>query len=159
MPGDKDDLLADNVVGRGDRLLWIARVVRDNQIKLFAEHPALGVDVGDRHLGAALHLLAKRGIRAGDRPDHRDRDVLRIGDAGTEGKSADATECRSNETFHETSVIVEFDGLYHGRRRRENAPSGSPNDARRRDRRRAPRGWPSSSRPVPLSMIRPVCIT
>ena len=80
MPGDKDDLLADHVVGRRDRLLRIASVVGDDQVELLAEHAALGVDVGDRHLGAALHLLAERGIRAGDRPDHRDRDVLRVGD-------------------------------------------------------------------------------
>ena len=48
-----------------------------SSLSLLAEHAALGVDVLDRHLGAALHLLAEGGVLAGDRPDHGDRNVLR----------------------------------------------------------------------------------
>ena len=80
MPGDKHDLLAGNVVGRRDRLFRVTRVIGEDQIELFAEHAALGVDVGDRHLGATRHLLPERGIRTGDRPDDRDRDILRVGE-------------------------------------------------------------------------------
>jgi hypothetical protein len=84
MSGDEHHLLSHHFVCRRNRLLGIAGIVRDNEVELFAEHPAFGVDVGNRHLGAARHLLAESGIRAGDRPDHRDRDGLRFDDAGTE---------------------------------------------------------------------------
>src|SRR5438445_8189667 len=43
---------------------------------------SLGVDVGNGHLGAAYHLLAERGIGAGDRTDHGEGDVLRVDGAG-----------------------------------------------------------------------------
>ena len=104
MPGDKNDLLPDHVVGRRDRLFRIARVVRDDQVEFLAEHPALGVDVGDRHLGAALHLLAERGIRAGERADHGDRDILRADGAGADYERRRHDD-RSDQVFHNASPV------------------------------------------------------
>ena len=91
MTGDKNHLFPDHVIGRRHRLLRVASVVGDDQFEFLAEHPALGIDVGDRHLGAALHLFANRGIRAGDRPDHRYRDVLGLGDACSQRQSCRQT--------------------------------------------------------------------
>ena len=103
MPGDKDDLLAGDLVRRRDGLLGIAGIVGDLEHELVAEHPAFGVDVGDRHLGTALHLLAKDRIRAGDRPDNGDFDVGRPRRAGASG------DCRSKndqpgQPLHETPL-------------------------------------------------------
>ena len=73
--GHEDDLVGDHLVGDGRRLLGIAGIVADLQHELLAVHAAGGVDVLDRHLGAALHLLAEGGILAGHRPDRGDLDL------------------------------------------------------------------------------------
>ena len=104
MPGDKDGLFSDHVVCRRHRLLRIASVIGDDQVEFFAEHPTLGVDVGDRHLGAALHLLAERGVGTGDRPDHRNRHVLRVGCTGGHCKRRRQDD-RTDQEFHETSPV------------------------------------------------------
>ena len=104
MSGDEHHLFSDHFVCRRNRLLGIARIVRENEIEPFTEHPTLGVDVGDRHLGAAHHLLARSGLRAGDRPDHRDRDILRVGDAGTE-RERRRKDDRLDQMFHMTSSV------------------------------------------------------
>ena len=62
MSSDEHHLLSDHVVRRSNRLLWIAGIVGDNKITLLSEHSTLGVDIGNRHFGAARHLLAQRGI-------------------------------------------------------------------------------------------------
>ena len=76
MPGDEGDLLVDHLVGDGDRLLRLAGVVADLQHQAVAEHAAGGVDVGDRHFGAASHLLAENGVLAGHRPGGADKQVF-----------------------------------------------------------------------------------
>ena len=53
MPGHQHHALVDHLIGDRDRLLGIAGVVADPQGQLFAEHAALGIEVLDRHLGAA----------------------------------------------------------------------------------------------------------
>ena len=120
MPGDKDDLFPDYVVGCRHRLFRIASVIGDDQVEFLAEHPALGVDVGDRHLGAPLHLLAERGIRACDRPDHRNRHVLRVGDTGGQRKRRRQDD-RMDQVFHETPPSTAF-GLTVARRQAQCRP-------------------------------------
>ncbi len=102
MPVDKHDALSDNFVGRGHRLLRIASVVGQDHFELLTEHAALGVDIGDRHLGAALHLFSDNGIRAGDRADHCNRNVLCVGDCAGQHKSRRQDD-GSDEALHETS--------------------------------------------------------
>ena len=72
---DEHDALGGELVGDGHRLLRVAGVVGDGEREWLAVHTALGVDVLDRQLGPALHLLAERGVLAGDRPGNGDRDV------------------------------------------------------------------------------------
>ena len=74
-----------HLVGDRDRLLRIAGVVADLEHQLLAEHAALGVDVLDRHLGAALHLLAESGVLTGHRTGGGDHDV------GLRGAAAERT--------------------------------------------------------------------
>ena len=62
MPDDEDHALADQLLGGGHRLLGIAEIVRRDEPHLLAEHAARGIDVGHRHLRAALHLLADPGV-------------------------------------------------------------------------------------------------
>ena len=66
MSGDKRYLLADDIVRCGHCLLGIASIVGDNQIELFAEYSAFGIDVGNRHFGAVRHLLTQSRVRTGD---------------------------------------------------------------------------------------------
>ena len=92
--GHEDDLVGDQLVGDGGRLLGIAGIVADLQHELLAVHAAGGVDVLDRHLRAALHLLAEGGILAGHRPDRRDLD-LRKSRCGREATAATASVPKS----------------------------------------------------------------
>ena len=75
--GDEDDAVTDQLAGERHRLIGIAEVVAHDQLDFLAEHAALGVEVLDRHLGAALIPLAGPGVdrrssgwpsRSGSRP-------------------------------------------------------------------------------------------
>ena len=86
MAGDEDDVLADEPVGDGDGLFWIAGVIADLEPELLAENAAGGVDVRHRHLGAALHLFAEGGVLAGHRTGDGDDD-FRLGLGGGKGQA------------------------------------------------------------------------
>ena len=101
MARDEHHLLADYIVCCRNRLLRVARIVGDDQIELLAEYSALGVDVGNGHFGAARHLLAESGVRAGDRPDHRDGDILRFDAAGAERERHRQDDAK-DKAVHET---------------------------------------------------------
>ena len=73
MAGHELDALRHHLVGNRHGLLRIAGVVADFENELFAIDAAGGVDVGHRHFGAALQLLAESGILAGDRAGDGDR--------------------------------------------------------------------------------------
>ena len=57
-------------------MLRIAGIVADFQPKLFAEHAAGGIDVGDRLFGAVAELAAEGRLSAGHRARDRDGDVV-----------------------------------------------------------------------------------
>src|SRR5690606_32322171 len=69
------DLVGDELVGDGYRLLRVAGVVAELQHQLFAEHAALGVDLGDRGFGAAPRLLADGGDLPGEGGSQPDGDI------------------------------------------------------------------------------------
>ena len=95
MAGDEDDALGDEDVGDGDRLLGIALVVADAEGEVLARDAALGVDVLDRLLGAALHLLAEGRIFARHRAGRGDVDVGGLG-----GRNAErGGECRGSDDW------------------------------------------------------------
>ena len=73
MPGHELDPGAGHLVRDRHRLLRIAGIVAGGEVELLAEHAAGGVDVGDGHFAAVLHLRAERGVLTGDRTDNRDR--------------------------------------------------------------------------------------
>ena len=77
MTGHEHRVGAGDALGDRTRLLRIAVVVADVEHELLAEHAAGRVDVGDRLLGALLHLLAERGVVAGHRAGDGDADVRR----------------------------------------------------------------------------------
>ena len=54
MPGDEDDAVARQLTGERHRLIGVAEVVAHDELDLLAEDAALGVEILDRHLGAAL---------------------------------------------------------------------------------------------------------
>src|SRR6476660_7635251 len=72
MPGHELDARGGHLVGDRHRLLRIAGVIAGGEVELFAEHAAGGVDVGDGHFAAILHLRAEGGVLAGNRPDNGD---------------------------------------------------------------------------------------
>ena len=76
MSGDEWHLHASEFLGNRARLLWIAGVVADLELELLAEHTAGGVDVGNRELGAILHLLSEGCLTACHRACHANGDVL-----------------------------------------------------------------------------------
>jgi hypothetical protein len=84
---DEFDVVVGHLVGDVEGLLGVAGVVADRELELAAQHPALGVDILHRHLGAALHLLAEGGVLPGDRPDHRHVEVVRPNRAGSNDES------------------------------------------------------------------------
>ncbi len=98
MPGDEHHAADREFIGDGDRLLGIASVVADLQHEFFPEHAAFRVDVGDRLVGAAPHLLADGGVRAGDRAGHRDLDVL--GPRGSRAEHQQAGEKHTALKLH-----------------------------------------------------------
>ena len=63
MSDDEGHTVADQLLGRGDRLLGIAEVVCRDQPHLLTEHAAGSVVVAHGERRAALHLLAEPGIR------------------------------------------------------------------------------------------------
>ena len=88
MSVDELDPLADDQVGDRNRLLRIAGVVLDHDLDLAAVNSARVVDGGGGGLGAALHLVADRGDRAGHRACDGDDDV--VGEEGV-ANAASAT--------------------------------------------------------------------
>ena len=64
MPGDEHYAIAHELVGDGDRLLGIAGVVGERQGHALTEDTACRIDVGDRHFGTVLDLLAPEDVLA-----------------------------------------------------------------------------------------------
>ena len=96
MPGDQFHAATGHLVGDGDRLFRVARVVADKQLDLLAEHAALGVNVGDRLFGAGFHLGAEACVLSGHRADDRDLHVrLRHACADYERRG-----CRGSNMFY-----------------------------------------------------------
>jgi hypothetical protein len=85
----EDDLLVDHRVGHRNGLLRVAGVVADFELQLLAEDAALGVDVGDRHLGALADLVARRGVLTGHRAGDGHQ-MIGVGVAAGEGQQAEA---------------------------------------------------------------------
>ena len=81
-----DHALARKLLRDRARLLGVAGVVADLEPEFFAEHAAGGIDVGDRLLGAVLHLPAERRLAAGHRAGGGDDDVRRHRRAGKEAE-------------------------------------------------------------------------
>ena len=65
MSGDEYYAIADQFVGERHGLIGVAGVVADDQLDALAKYTALGVEISDRELGAALILLAEPGIGPG----------------------------------------------------------------------------------------------
>ena len=101
MPGHQHGAGRGDAVGDGDGFLRIAAVVLDRELELLAHDAAGGVDVGDRLLGAGLHLRAERGVVAGHRAGGGDLDV-RPGGAGQRER-----ECRASQQcfLHDVSLM------------------------------------------------------
>ncbi|MNT45041.1 hypothetical protein D3C72_1815970 [compost metagenome] len=80
--------VVDDLVGYGNGLFRVARVVVDHAFELSAVHPAGLVDLLDRHLGANELHLAVLGNRTGHRAGQGDLDGIgRYGVAGDTGES------------------------------------------------------------------------
>ena len=75
MAGDEFHTLRGHLVRNSNGLLRVAGVVAHFQHDLFAIDAAGGIDIGDRHFGALLHLLAEGRILPGDRADCGDPDI------------------------------------------------------------------------------------
>jgi hypothetical protein len=76
-------------VGDGDGLFRIAGVVADFELQLLAEDAALGVDVGDGHLGALADLVTRRGVLTGHRAGDGHQ-MIGPGVAAGEGQQTEA---------------------------------------------------------------------
>src|SRR5712691_7133335 len=74
MPGHEGHAHAGEFLAHRAGLLGVAGIVADLDRKLLAIHTARRIDIGERHIGAVLELLPERGILAGHRPGHADRD-------------------------------------------------------------------------------------
>ena len=98
MPGHENDVLVNHVVRDRDRLLRVAGIVADLELDLLAIDAALGVQVLDRHLGAALHLIAENGILAGHRSGRRDHHI------GVRGRGRNAEPGHSAEQHRRQSL-------------------------------------------------------
>ena len=96
MADDEVDAFAEEVVGDGDALARIGRVVADEQLDLLAVDAAGRVDVGDRLLDAVLELRAERRVRAGHRPGDAHLQLLRSAvAAGEQGGERERQCCKS----------------------------------------------------------------
>ena len=89
MAGDEDHAVADQLAGQRHRLIGVAEVVADDQLDVLPEHAALGVQILDRQLGAALKPLAGPGVDAGHRRGHRQ--------SGSRPAAVPSAECRSRK--------------------------------------------------------------
>ncbi len=67
MPDNEDDASADELLGRSNRLLRIAEIVRYDDFHALTEYASCRVDVGHGCLRAALHLLSDPGELTGNR--------------------------------------------------------------------------------------------
>ena len=94
MSCDKWNPHAADLLGDRARLLGIAGIVLGIERELLAEHATRGVDVGDRQLGAVLHLAAEGRFGAGHRSGHGDGDVFGKGSARERQRRAD---CQADE--------------------------------------------------------------
>jgi hypothetical protein len=92
MPVHHHDAIFDQLVGGGNRLLRIARIVDHGLGNLLAEHAALGVDVGDGLVGADLQLHAERGVGTGQRPGDTDFNLGLRRSGETKGRHGDRAE-------------------------------------------------------------------
>ena len=86
MPGHEHHALVHHLIGHGHGLLRVAGVVAKFQPQLLPQHAAGGVDIRDGHLGARLHLLAERGILAGQGTGGGDHN-FRLGRRGAQSQS------------------------------------------------------------------------
>ena len=68
---------AGELVGDGNGLLRIARVIADFKLEHFTIDAASGVNVGDGLFGAGLHLFPKGCVLAGHRTSGRNNDFSR----------------------------------------------------------------------------------
>jgi hypothetical protein len=92
---DENDPVADQLAGECDRLIGIAGVVTHDQLDALAEHPALGVEIFDRQLGAALVLLAEPRIGPGHVAGDADAD---LGLRGLSRKASDQDHADSEQS-------------------------------------------------------------
>ena len=67
------DRLTDELLRRERCQLGIAAVIHNDQLQRFAQNPALGVEIGDRQLGAGQMRLAHPGVGPGQRRAEADR--------------------------------------------------------------------------------------
>src|SRR5215217_2406499 len=74
MPDDEDDAFAYQLVCCGNRLIRIAEVVGHEELDFVAEDATLGVEIGGRHPGTALELLAEPSLTAGHWAGHTNQD-------------------------------------------------------------------------------------
>ncbi len=100
MAVDELDLLADDQVRHRDRLLRIAGVVLDHDLDLLAVDAAGLVDRGGGGFGAALHLVADRGERAGHRTGDGDDEVVGQGGGG-ERRERDPRQRQNDNVAHD----------------------------------------------------------
>ena len=77
MPGHERHLGGGEFLGHGAGLFRIAGVIAELEHELAAEHAARRIEVGDRELGAVLHLRAERGFRPAQGTGEADGNVLR----------------------------------------------------------------------------------
>ena len=75
MPGHEDHLFGGKVIGDHPGLPGVAGIIGDGEGELLAKNAARLVDFLNRHLGAALHLLAVGCVLSGHRADGGDGDV------------------------------------------------------------------------------------
>jgi hypothetical protein len=71
----EDHVLIRHLVGNGYGLFRITSVIAYLKLKFLAFNTTFGIDVGDRHLGAAPKLLTKRGVLTGHRACSSDDDI------------------------------------------------------------------------------------
>ncbi len=100
MSHDEDHAVADQFLGGGDRLLGIAEVVRSDELHLFAEDAALGVEVGHGQRRAAVHLLTEPGKLSGHRAGDADQDL---------GAGRRSAKCRDRNDPHEQQSRADHD--------------------------------------------------
>jgi hypothetical protein len=92
MPIDEDHAVIDKLVGIGDGLFRIARIIQHDVRDRFSQHTALGVDVGHRLVGAGAQLRPEGGVRAGERADHADLGLRESWCGGGRGGKAEGED-------------------------------------------------------------------